>query len=247
MISGTTRKPKGRKVVLMTLQELMNLVPEAEWVVRVPSMKMLLREAQVVLRDHSCPDTLVLVFDNGFVSYQRMGLVTVFPLHSCRDYSYKDAYGMMTEVDYQDFANQPWQIRVFMEGQDRLIHSQYNATMERKTRSYSAWEEDGEFASDEGAGDPLNILIRMEEPDEKELLWERVKNLTDRQQKILHECVVNGKKHYEVAEELGMSRQAVSENLSRSIYQLRKAFGVKHPVRQKQCFSSSRWKRDQKK
>ena len=62
----------------MTLHELMNLVPEAKWVVRVPSIKMLLNEAKIVLRDHSNPDVLALVFDNGFVAYQRMGMVTVF-------------------------------------------------------------------------------------------------------------------------------------------------------------------------
>ena len=230
----------------MTLHELMDLVPEAKRVVRVPTIKMLLREAQVVLRDHSRPNVLALVFDNGFVSYQRMGMVTVFPLHCCRDYCYKDAFGEMVEVSYQEFADQPWQVRVFMEGQDRIIHSQYNSTLERRTRSYSAMEEDGDFTSDGGAGDPLNILIRMEEPDEKELLWERVRNLTDLQQKILMECVVNGRKHHDVARELGLTRQAVSENLSRSIKQLRKAFGVERPVYQKQCFSSFRWQRDRK-
>lgn len=230
----------------MTLHELMNLVPEAKWVVRVPSIKMLLNEAQVVLRDHSNPDILALVFDNGFVAYQRMGMVTVFPLHNCRDYSYKDSFGSVTEVSYEEFADQPWQIRVFMEGQDRLIHSQYNSAMERKTRSYSAWEEDGDYASDGGAGDPLSILIRMEEPDEKEVLWKRVKKLTDLQQKVLYECVVNGKRHYEVAAELGMTRQGVSDILSRSIRQLRKAYGVEHPVHQKQCFSCGRWQRDRK-
>ena len=72
----------------MTLHELMDLVPEAKRVVRVPTIKMLLREAQVVLRDHSHPNVLALVFDNGFVSYQRMGMATVFPLHCCRDYCY---------------------------------------------------------------------------------------------------------------------------------------------------------------
>lgn len=245
MISGTTRMPKGRKVVLMTLQELMNLVPEAEWVVRVPSMKMLLKESRVVLRDHSCPDILAIVFANGFVAYQRMGMVTVFPLHSCRNYSYRDAYGMTTEVDYQEFADQPWQVRVFMEGQDRLIHSHYNGAMGR-TRSYSAREDDCELVSDEGAGDPLNILIRLEEPDENEVLWERVGKLTDLQRKVLHECVVNGRKHYDVARELGMSRQGVSDILARSLKQLRKAYGIEKPVHQKCCFSSSRWQKDKK-
>ena len=100
--------------------------------------------------------------------------------------------------------------------------------------------------SDEGAGDPLNILIRLEEPDENEGLWERVGKLTDLQRKVLHECVVNGRKHYDVARELGMSRQGVSDILTRSLKQLRKAYGIEKLVHQKCCFSSSRWQKDKK-
>ena len=120
-----------------------------------------------MIRDELDEDTIATIFSNWYVIYESGEYATVFPLHGCRDYVYSGADGTST-VPFSEFADQPWQIRIFMEGRDRLVHNQKNR-MEGRTVSIDAYDTELMWSelSDKGKGDPLRILVERDARQEE--------------------------------------------------------------------------------
>ena len=221
----------------MTLQEVLNQIPEAAKVKRVPSVVKLAEEGIPALADQLDEDTSVVIYTNGYVVYQCGNRTTVFLLHVCRDYEYTTVMEKQ-RIPFEKFADQSWQVRVFMEGKDRLVHNQNNRK-EGRTVSVNAYDSEvrWEALSDRGLYDPLRM---MEEQDEKreeiEQLYKYLERLTDRQREILILCVVNGKTHEEAARMLGTSRQAITDSLKKSLIRLRKLYGLDEKCGGRNCF-----------
>ena len=221
----------------MTLQEVLNQIPEAAKVKRVPSVVKLAEEGVPALADQLDEDTSVVIYTNGYVVYQCGNRTTVFPIQVCRDYEYTTVMEKQ-RIPFTEFADQPWQVRVFMEGKDRLVHNQNNRK-EGRTVSVNAYDSEvrWEALSDRGLYDPLRM---MEEQDEKreeiEQLYKYLERLTDRQREILILCVVKGKTHEEAARMLGTSRQAITDSLKKSLARLRKLYGLDENCGGRNCF-----------
>lgn len=224
----------------MTLQEVLNQIPEAAKVKRVPSVVKLAAEGIPVLADQLDADTSVVIYSNGYVVYQSEDRATVFPLHACKDYEYISVLEKQV-IPFAEFADQPWQVRVLMEGKDRLVHNQNNRK-EGRTVSVNAYDSEirWEALSDRGAYDPLRMLAEQDEKrEEMELLYKHLEKLTRRQREILMLCVVEGKTHIEAAKELGTSRQAITDSLKKSLTHLRKLYGLDENCGGRHCFC--RW------
>lgn len=211
----------------MTLQELFACTPQAKKVNRVPSVAKLVTEATPVVSDVMDESNIITVYDNGYVLYQKDQWTTVFPLHECTDYVYEDNEKQQV-VPLSEFLDQPWQVRVLMEGYDRMAH---NCARRKEGRAVSIDIDNNEPGwielSDMGAGDALRILIEREsQQEEKELLYQNLAKLTDHQREILILCVVQGKTRMEVAKIYGTSHQAITDSLKKSIRRLRKLYGV---------------------
>ena len=221
----------------MTLQEVLNQIPEAAKVKRVPSVVKLAQEGIQVLADQLDEDTSVVIYSNGYVVYQCENRATVFPLHECMDYEYTTAMEKQ-RIPFTEFADQPWQVRVFMEGKDRLVHNQNNRK-EGRTVSVNAYDSEvrWEALSDCGLYDPLRMLVEEEEKREEiELLYKHLEKLTGRQREILMLCVVKGKTHEEAARMLGTSRQTITDSLKKSLARLRKLYGLDENCGGRNCF-----------
>ena len=164
----------------MTLQELLKNIPAAEKVKRVPSVAKLAKEAIPVVMDAMDADTSVTVYSNGYVLYQKDQWATVFPLHDCTDYIYKDS-NVESFVPFAEFMNQPWQVRVLMEGYDRMDHN-YERRKEGRAVSIDIDNNEEGYIelSDMGAGDALRIIVEREsKKEEKELLRKNLECLTN--------------------------------------------------------------------
>lgn len=117
------RKPKGRKVVNMTIRELKDRVPYVKGIVKLPSPKGL-READIPIiadTDDSLETCLgeecrAVVYMNGLVLYTRGKYATVFRLHKCRETYGKGSARSFTEV--------PYQFMLMLEGEHRLEYNQ---------------------------------------------------------------------------------------------------------------------------
>ena len=228
--------PEGRKVADMTLNELTGKVTRGRHRNRVPSPLELVRSRTfIVASERMGEDIEITAYHNGYIVYRRGDDATVFPLHSCGDYEEKDVCGRINVIPRTVFAEQPWQIRAFLEGEDRLVHNDnnYRAYYDTLSRDASggSYKENryNVLDSDRGESDPLLILLKKEEEqNENEIcrLNRALEELTDNQRFVLHRCVVEGKMHIEVAEELGLTRAGVSDTLRKALRRLRKFYGI---------------------
>ena len=129
-------------------------------------------------------------------------------------------------LSFETFADQPWQIRVFMEGERRLVHNSNNRRRFVGEISYDGFPEGGDCLADSGL-DPLQMLCEKESGEEElQKLHDCLDAMTEKQRFILVECVVKGRMHMDVAKEMGTSRENVSKSLRRSMARLRNSFGV---------------------
>ena len=211
----------------MTLQEVMNQIPPKKWSTRVPSVSLMFEQDTPVFYDALDDETSAAIYSSGFVLFQKGEHATVFPLHDCKDYVYKTVEEEIV-VPFSEFADQPWQIRICMEGKDRLVHNMNNCKA-GLTVSIDAYDSDDLWAefSDLGRGDPLNILVDQENHEEElKTLGRNIANLPDFQREVVILCVLLGNTHEHAAKILGTSHQAVSKSLKRALHNLRKMYGI---------------------
>ena len=211
----------------MTLQEVMNQIPQKKWSTRVPSVSLMLEQDSPVFYDALDDETSAAIYSSGFVLFQKGDHATVFPLHDCKDYVYKTVEEEIV-VPFSEFADQPWQIRICMEGKDRLVHNMNNRKTGR-TVSIDAYDSDDlwdEF-SDLGSGNPLNMLLERENNEEEiKTLTKNIAKLQEFQREVLILCVVLGNTQEQAAKILGTSHQAVSASLKRALHNLRMMYGI---------------------
>ena len=212
----------------MTLRELMNRADRVAYTKQVPTVAALMEsESPVIASEKMKEDIEATAFRNGYVIYQNGDRATVFSLDDCYK-AYVEVDRMDTEhaLSFETFADQPWQIRVFMEGERRLVHNSNNRRRFANEISYDAFAEGGECLADIGL-DPLSMLCEREAREEEiQKLYDCLETMTEKQRFILIECVVKGRMHMDVAREMGTSRENVSKSLRRSLARLRTSFGV---------------------
>lgn len=212
----------------MTLSELKKKVGKADLGKRVPC-PLTLQElgSPVEACDKSEDGTEAYVFRNGYVLYRNGRYETVFTLEKCGDYVDEDVTGEKHCIPYEVFADQPWQVRVLMEGEKRLFHNAQSTKGYNHVLSYNAYLEDWKLLSDKEKLNPLKMLIReIVKKEESEMLQEALSMLNERQKYILFQCVVYRRSQNDVAEELGVTRMNVSISLKRTIKKMRDYFGV---------------------
>ncbi len=227
----------------MTLRELMNRVDEAAWREQVPTLVGLMEmKSPVAAIEKMGEEIVVTAFQNGYVVYQNGEHATVFPLHDCRkDYAEKDQMDTEHSLSFEVFADQPWQTRVFMEGERRLVHNSNNRRRYFNEVSYDGFAEGGDFLSDGGTSDPLMFLMEKESREEElEKLQDCLDTLTEKQRFILIECVVKGRTQNNVADEMGTTRMNVTISLQKTLERMRRSFGVQDQKFNKNCFCRSK-------
>lgn len=211
--------PRGRKAVIMlTLKELRNMVEEAEVQERVPSVRGLLESgAPIVVKEVLSEQTEISVYSNGLVLYRAGNRATVFPLHPCGDYIYDSTMAHIENIKADFFENENWYIRLLLEGEDRLAKNQ-DVRIGKKTISYSCIAEDwGVLAMED------TLLDRLIERD---ALEEILVLLTENQRYVVTRHYLNDVAQKEIAKELGVTNQAVSDMIRKGICRIRREYGL---------------------
>lgn len=226
----------------MTLRELMERTEKTPKSARTPSASAVLRSGSPVVAFKKIDAEIeIKAFANGYAVYQNGRYVAVIPIHSCGDYRYRCVSGDDRIVPFRDFADQPWYMRIYMEGENRIFHAANNRRDNHGVFSYDVFAEGWYFLTDEGEGDPLRILVEAEASQEKlEKLAKSLGEITERQRFILFECVVKGRSHADVAKEIGTSRVNVTCILQRIMIKIRSSYGI-----QDRSFGPNRFSRRQ--
>ena len=95
----------------VTLKELKKLVPAVEEGKRPPSLKKILEEGtEVVLRKLMENHAEVVVYKNGYVSYQAHERSTVFPIHDCKHHHYESQGNEQQTIPHDHFEDMEWHI-----------------------------------------------------------------------------------------------------------------------------------------
>ena len=203
----------------MTYKELKELVPEADAVSRVPSEKMLRESDAVVVAQEIIGNAggILTVYDNGFVSYITEKNRTVFPLHNCGDIRYEWVSGPDSICSESIFDNEPWHIRLMIEGEDRIAKSKQNSDT-GKIFSYSAIAEDYKDMADPGA----DILEQIIEKELYEELRRLISKTTKKQAEAIARHYLKGQSFTELSAEMGISRQSGTELVERGLDRIRR-------------------------
>lgn len=203
----------------MTYKELKEMVPEAEVLGRVPSEKALRESDAVVVAQEIIGNAegILSVYDNGFVSYIKEHNRTVFPLHGCGDVRYEWVTGRDSVCSDSIFDNEPWHIRLMMEGEERIAKSAQNCDT-GKLFSYSGIAEDYKDMIDPGA-DILEQIIQEELYEELRLL---ISKATKKQAEAIVRHYIDGQSFTELSAEMGISRQSGTELVERGLDRIRR-------------------------
>lgn len=212
-IGNRITRPKGRKVVpMITLRELKKEVKVAEVKKRVPGAVALKESGIKIVVAKTVGSVEILVYENGFVVYTTGNRTTVFPLHECNEYAYDFCTGKQA-FQQEDFENQEWYVRLFLEGEDRIERTT-GEFVQKKTISYSAVAEDWSVLAEEDG--MLDDMISREE------IFEILELMTEAQRRVVKKKYFEEMNEKDIAEELGISQQAVSDALKKAIKRVHK-------------------------
>lgn len=203
---------------MMTLQELKEIIVIPEGGMKTPSAKQLGENGREVAKKYFGEDAWIVAYQEGYALYHAYGCSTVFLINGCGDYLYI-SNGMCSFLPEQFFRNEPWYVRLVLEGEDRLEH---NREVKEQGRSVPCngmlerWQDMGTMQ------DPvLKSLIS------KENVEEMLGCLTKRQRAVVYLCFLQQKTRKEAAKELGISSPAVSAALSKAARRIQESYPSK--------------------
>lgn len=197
---------------MLKLSEVRKMTKVANEGKKVPTAKNLVESSVPVIAQEDWGNgSALMVYENGYVLYRRGKWATVFPLDSCQGYTYRSDVMEGTEVSAEYFDDMAWYLRLLLEGEDRLVHNEENR-IGRKNISYSAVAEDWGLLGREDQ--ELENLILAESAGE---VMGRISSIiTKRQKYILCRYYLDGLKQTEIAKELGVVPQTVSDQLQKA-------------------------------
>lgn len=199
---------------MLTLKELKKIVKVADVEKRIPSVKSL-KEHKVVVKEMINADTIISVYDHGYVLYTAGNQSTVFPLHSCDDYEYVSVTGDNKEFNKEFFDNENWYIRLLIEAEDRMAYSQSKISTNHGVFSNSDVTDDAEIMRG-SSKDFVDDVI------DREILHALIKELTERQKMVLNLVYFEEMRQQDVADYLGIKQQSVNDLLNRALKTMKK-------------------------
>ena len=158
----------------------------------------------------------IIAYQTGYVFYCAGDYGTVFPLFTCRDYVY-EAGRKIIVVKEDFFDNQPWYVRLILEGEDRLCRNR-EVREHNNCISYSHISEGWCELVDK----KQNVLEKM---IIEEAIGEFMDLLTDRQRQVIYQIYFQQRTQREVSRVFGITEPAVSKCISQAKQKMRRNAG----------------------
>lgn len=200
---------------MLTLQELKRITDMPGYGVKFPTAKQLRESGLAVVQERLGQDSEISAYQNGYVLYRVGNHSTVFPLHSCRGYSYLSGKSTVY-LSEQFFYKEKWYLRLVLEGEDRL-----NRNHEEKERNwnvpYSNKPEEWVMPEDLAESVVEHLLRR-------EAVENMLQILTEKQRTAIQEYYMQEKTQAQISKEMGVSRLAVRDLIIHSVDKIRKRY-----------------------
>ena len=205
----------------ISLRELKNTVA-AVIEKKLPKYAQLM-EMNLVVAARTVVDGAVLTaYENGYAVYEEDGAHTVMAIDRCGDYRYDFNDGTYEVVPAEVFEDAEWSVRLVMEGERRMESNRSKTVAINEAASLDC---DGADWSDA-------VMVNFMEEENAEMLadeeirklYAAMTKLTERQQEVLQLYFYKGLNQYEIADELGMRQQSVSDCLNGALKKIKKNF-----------------------
>lgn len=200
---------------MLTLQKLKQIVEVPVPGQKIPTARKLKTSGVITAREKVNQETKIVVYQNGYALYEVGGYATVFPIHLCREYRY-DSEDKRYHIAECLFEQEPWYLRLILEGEDRLNRNRETREQER-TVSYSKLSEEWRVMETR----EVSVLERL-------ILGETVSEileiLTNQQRVVICRLFLEQKTQCQISRELGITAPAVSRILSRAIKRVRRNY-----------------------
>jgi len=186
---------------------------------KLPTEKYLRENGEVYVRVEILGATIT-VYTNGFYVYDDGLHATVQRLSSCKKnivYEFQD--GRREEIELHRFADQPFYVRLSLEGEKRLDANSI-ARASGRVFSYN-WDE----MESKDLADKFDFAEFLADRDsqnaEIKALRQALQHLTERQLIVLQKYFCENMTHQEIAHELGCSKQAVGKSYRAALKKLK--------------------------
>ncbi len=210
---------------MLTLNELRKEIGELpEKDEKAPSYRRLMESDEKILAKHVTSSLEVTVYENGYVSYLSGAGATVFPFPESKSYVYKSSCGVETvSIKASNFDNMDWYFRLVLEGEDRLSHNE-DSRLCYKLIFYGDFSEEWKKLKDPvGSAEDVYFSDKNEET-----ALDSLHLLTDKQRYVVTEHFLKGVPYIKLAQDLGISRQAVRDAAENALQRMRKRLGQRN-------------------
>lgn len=202
----------------MTFMQLVKAVDDDKQM-KLPTRKYLKENAEVFVKVTVLGSTIT-VYTNGFFVYDDGLHATVQRVsHCCQNAVYEYQDNSREEIALEDFADQPFYVRLAIEGEKRL---DMNNIARASGRVYSY---DGRENESSDLADEYDFAEVHAERDSRiqvlRTLRSGLADLTEHQLSVLQKYFCEDKTHQEIADELGCSKQAVGKSYRAALKKLR--------------------------
>ena len=205
---------------LLTFRQLKNLVGKTGGM-KLPKAPVLEESNEPVLFVNRKDGNTITVFHNGLFIFQRDDRKTVYAIDRIKSLEYRYVDGSSTVINECDFLDSPCLIPLYIIGDTRLEH---NAESVDGYWQEFALENDGnDWSAYDAYANPEDAFIATEEgKNTHNILQKAFSTLTKREQEIINLYYFKNVPGNKIADELGISFQAVYQTIENAKKKMKK-------------------------
>lgn len=208
---------------MMTLKELKAVVKVADERKPAPKHKELLEMGvNVVVKEVISDGVEITVFENGYVLFTDGKRKTVFKLHECEGVDYESVKDKSVIFQSTFFENENWYVLLLLVGMERL-----EKNLEKQLADHKVYSSDSIGLADfyvTNEPDALHKIIEQETIEEIRTV------LTAKQMYAITAYYCEGISQIEISKNLGITQQAASKLIKRSIQEIREVMHIEETV-----------------
>ena len=208
---------------MMTLKELKAVVKVADERKPAPKHKELLEMGvNVVVKEVISDGVEITVFENGYVLFTDGKSKTVFKLQECEGVDYESVKDKSVIFQSTFFENENWYVLLLLVGMERL-----EKNLEKQLADHKVYSSDSIGLADfyvTNEPDALHKIIEQETIEEIRTV------LTEKQMYAMTAYYCEGISQIEISKNLGISQQAASKLIKRSIQEIREVMHIEETV-----------------
>jgi len=134
---------------------------------------------------------------------------------------YENATGPKTTITAEHFLDQPFYIRLTLEGEERIASNQH-CQERKKNGSIDNLKIESRYLEDLNSDFVSTIISKETRKHELQNLKLALKNLTENQRKAVLKYYIGKQTYQQIADELGCSKQTVHESVKKSLEKMKK-------------------------